>query len=223
MPLKVVSLMGALAREAADAVAAQVGGACLAERGEIESLPITVSKRLVFGDGIVAEHRRVENPLRAIASLEGCNLVLLINLGEPLAHRILAVESVKEVDELRDEYTVAVTSSRPLEAEGLKYVPFSRLGEFIEALPIYPAWLDCGKCGHPTCVDYLKAGARGERVSCASAESRSVTLRVNGVPIGLVDFIENQLRELALAYLRTLKGIPEDIKTVELKINIARE
>jgi len=223
MPLRVVSLVGALAREAADAVTSQVSGVCLVERGEVEILPLKVTKRLVLGDEVAVEYRRVENPLRAIASLEGCNLVLLVNVKEPLAHRILAVENVEEANELRDEYTVAVTSSEPLEVEGLKYVPFSRLGEFAMALPVYPAWLDCGKCGYPTCADYLKAGARGESVSCASAESRTVTLRVNGVPIRLVSFIENQLQELALAYLRTLKGIPEDIKTVELKIDMTRE
>lgn len=221
MPTRVVSIVGSLAEEAALEAAAQLGSTCLVEGGDLEPLPRGVVKRMVLQRGAVLEHRAAEvDPLTLIAGSEACDHAILVGLTSPLALRILAVEGEGEAWELADELTVAVTSRRKIDVEGLRFVPMGELGAFIAGLPIYPAWLNCGECGFETCFDYLRAAAGGEDVFCPPGEPKPTVLRVNDRPVGLVRFVERQLRELALAYLRTLKGVPRDIKKVELRISL---
>lgn len=176
---------------------------------------------MILGRGGIVEHRATDaDPLSLVMGSEECEHAILVGLTSPLALKILAVEGEGEARELADDLTVAVTSREGVDVEGVKFVPMEGLGEFIAGLPIYPAWLNCGECGFKTCFDYLKAAARGEGVSCPPGEPKPTILKVNDRPVGLVRFVERQLRELALAYLRTLKGVPKDIKKVELRIRL---
>ncbi len=221
MPTRVVSIIGSLAGDAALAAAAQLGSTCVVEGGEPEPLPKGVVRMVILRRGGVVEYRATDaDPLSLVMGSEGCEHAILVGLTSPLALRILAVRGDEEARELVDDLTVAVTSSGEVNVEGVKFVPMGELGEFIAGLPIYPAWLNCGECGFKTCFDYLKAAARGEDVFCPPGEPKPTTLKVNGRPVGLVRFVERQLRELALAYLRTLKGVPKDIKEVELRIRL---
>ncbi len=224
MPTRIVSIVGRLAEEAALEAAAQLGSTCIVKGGEPEDLPEGVVKRVVLWRGGIVEHRATDvDPLTVVAGSEECDYSILVGLSSPLALKILAVESEDEARELADELTVAVTSRREVNVEGVRFVPMEKLGQFIASLPIYPAWLNCGECGFKTCFDYLKAAARGESVFCPPGEPKSTTLRVNDKSVGLVRFVERQLRELALAYLRTLKGVPRDIKKVELRIYLTED
>ena len=46
-----------------------------------------------------------------------------------------------------------------------------------------------------------------------------VILKVNDEKVPLNDFMEEMLKNLMLAYLKAAKGIPEDIKSINVEIN----
>jgi hypothetical protein len=47
-----------------------------------------------------------------------------------------------------------------------------------------------------------------------------VNLLVNDEKVPLNDFMEAMLENLLLAYLKTAKGIPEEIKSINVKIDL---
>ena len=47
-----------------------------------------------------------------------------------------------------------------------------------------------------------------------------VNLKVNKEKVPLNDFMEEMLKNLMLGFLKTAKGIPEDIKSISVKIDI---
>ena len=48
----------------------------------------------------------------------------------------------------------------------------------------------------------------------------NVNIKVNDEKVPLNDFMEEMLKNLMLAYLKAAKGIPEDIKTINVEIEI---
>jgi len=47
-----------------------------------------------------------------------------------------------------------------------------------------------------------------------------VNIEVNGEKVPLNDFMEEMLKNLVLAYLKAAKGIPEDIKSINVEIEL---
>ncbi len=47
-----------------------------------------------------------------------------------------------------------------------------------------------------------------------------VILKVNDEKVPLNDFMESMLENLLLAYLKAAKGIPEEIKSINIKIDM---
>lgn len=47
-----------------------------------------------------------------------------------------------------------------------------------------------------------------------------VNLDVNGEKVPLNDFMEEMLKNLLLGYLNSLKGIPEKLKSINVKIDL---
>ena len=47
-----------------------------------------------------------------------------------------------------------------------------------------------------------------------------VNLKVNDEKVPLNDFMEDMLKNLLLGYLKAAKGIPEDIKSINVKIDL---
>ena len=45
-------------------------------------------------------------------------------------------------------------------------------------------------------------------------------LKVNDEKVPLNDFMEDLLKNLLLGYLKSLKGIPEEIKSIDIKVNL---
>jgi len=48
----------------------------------------------------------------------------------------------------------------------------------------------------------------------------NVNIKVNDEKIPLNDFMEEMLKNLLLAYLKAAKGIPEDIKSINVEIEL---
>ena len=47
-----------------------------------------------------------------------------------------------------------------------------------------------------------------------------VSLKVNDEKVPLNDFMEDMLRNLLLGYLNSAKGVPEEIKSISVKIDL---
>ncbi len=47
-----------------------------------------------------------------------------------------------------------------------------------------------------------------------------VIIKVNNEKVPLNDFMEEMLKNLLLAYLKAAKGIPEDIKSINVEIKL---
>ncbi|MBY9008554.1 MAG: hypothetical protein KGD74_01650 [Candidatus Lokiarchaeota archaeon] len=47
-----------------------------------------------------------------------------------------------------------------------------------------------------------------------------VNLKVNGEKVPLNDFMEEMLKNLILGYIKAAKGIPEDIKSIKVEIEL---
>jgi len=48
----------------------------------------------------------------------------------------------------------------------------------------------------------------------------NVIIKVNDEKVPLNDFMEEMLKNLLVGYLKAAKGIPEDIKSINVEINI---
>ena len=47
-----------------------------------------------------------------------------------------------------------------------------------------------------------------------------IVLKVNDEKVPLNDFMEDMLKNLLLGYLKSAKGIPKEIKSIDVKINL---
>lgn len=47
-----------------------------------------------------------------------------------------------------------------------------------------------------------------------------VSLKVNDEKVPLNDFMEDMLKNLLIGYLNSAKGIPEEVKTINVKIDL---
>lgn len=47
-----------------------------------------------------------------------------------------------------------------------------------------------------------------------------INLKVNDVKVPLNDFMEDMLKNLMLGYLKAAKGIPEEIKSIRVEIEL---
>jgi len=48
----------------------------------------------------------------------------------------------------------------------------------------------------------------------------NVNIKVNGEKVPLNDFMEEMLKNLMLGYLKAAKGIPKDIKSINVEIEL---
>ena len=78
--------------------------------------------------------------------------------------------------------------------------------------------LDCGKCGFNTCKDLAVNIVKGGGSIFQCRILHSVILRVNGVNISLSHYPQLVFKNVILSLVKTLKGIPKDIQTIEIKV-----
>lgn len=77
--------------------------------------------------------------------------------------------------------------------------------------------LNCGYCGYSTCLDYARAYVfKSVRELCPRIVD--VILRVNGTSIPLGPYPKSIIVNVLRALVNTLKGVPENYKSIELKV-----
>ncbi|HEY0087354.1 MAG TPA: hypothetical protein VGB37_00845 [Candidatus Lokiarchaeia archaeon] len=50
--------------------------------------------------------------------------------------------------------------------------------------------------------------------------TEDINLKINGKKISLNDLMESMLNNLILGYLKSVKGVPEDIKQINIEIKL---
>lgn len=144
-----------------------------------------------------------------------------------IGETILIVDNQAEIEELArktSNIVAIVTRSRietHVETPVFLIGDELKLAEFLEARILeftikQSGQLNCQMCGYPTCRDFAIAYLKGKTNWCPVISS--VEIKVNGVPIVLNPFVKNIIKHTVIGMLRSLKGVPEQIK--EISINI---
>ncbi len=216
---KVVALLGDRSEEVISSVLEELRDVeiCLFRLRPPPKSRSGVRREVWFGDGEVCEVRPFKGGLPdLILSTEGCRVVLID--GPAFAPTIVADSDPSSLGEV--PYLVGVVGPAPPGWGAAPVVEPGEVGRFImERVPEYPAMLNCGECGYRTCAEFLREAVRGREVRCV-VEQRLIDLEVDERRVQLVPFMEAQLRTLALAYLSTLKGVPNNPRRVVLKMNL---
>ncbi|MEM0031522.1 MAG: molybdopterin-guanine dinucleotide biosynthesis protein B [Desulfurococcaceae archaeon] len=140
---------------------------------------------------------------------------------------ILVVEEQAEIEELarKTSNIIAIVARSRIETRVETPVFLIgdelKLAEFLETRMLeftikQSGQLNCQICGYPTCRDFAVAYLKGKTNWCPVVSS--VEVKVNGVSIVLNPFVKNIVKHTVIGMLRSLKGVPEQIK--EISINI---
>ncbi|GEM_PF-1350287 len=103
--------------------------------------------------------------------------------------------------------------------EGLQYLPEDtgpdELADFIEKNSVeFPADLDCGECGFPTCREFARELlSGGKSIRDCPPLGEEVVLTVNGRRVVMKGFVRKTLRDVVLAYVENL----HDTETSSMK------
>jgi len=83
--------------------------------------------------------------------------------------------------------------------------------------------LNCGKCIAGSCRRLAELIYRGvaKFEDCRVVGSGDVKLRVNDTDIPLNEFVRTLIKNVILGIVRSLKGVPEDVRSVSLSIRFA--
>ncbi len=82
--------------------------------------------------------------------------------------------------------------------------------------------INCGYCGYPTCIDFVEALLKGEKDILECPVVADVELRVNGVKVPLSPYPKLVIYETIKGLTRSLKGVPENIENLELRISYGK-
>lgn len=83
--------------------------------------------------------------------------------------------------------------------------------------------VNCGYCGYPTCIDFAEAVLRGEKDILECPLVTNVELKINGVRIPLSPYPRLVIYETVKGLVKSLKGVPENIENLELRISYGKE
>jgi molybdopterin-guanine dinucleotide biosynthesis protein B len=88
--------------------------------------------------------------------------------------------------------------------------------EILQSLP----GLNCGHCGHDTCLGLAKVIVTGEatKEDCEVLSTNVATLKVDGIVTPLGKFPQEVLRGVTLGVLTSLKGVSKHLKNIEVTI-----
>lgn len=79
--------------------------------------------------------------------------------------------------------------------------------------------MNCGVCGYPTCLDFAKSVINNVSDIHKCIKYRGhVMVKIDGLQLNLGRFPQEILKNILIAYLRTLKGIPEKFNEIEIYI-----
>jgi len=148
---------------------------------------------------------------------------LLVEGGKTLGWlpRVILLREPSEQETL--DRGLAVASFGDLPATGIPNYTDATFEELLDRVEdqsfLLPA-LDCGACGEPTCEAISKKIIAGKATTkaCKSVNSSSMTITVNGSPIGMNPFVEKIIKGSIEGMLDSLKGYASGSK-VEITIS----
>jgi len=96
------------------------------------------------------------------------------------------------------------------------------VGDTVEYVCSQLPGLNCGYCGYSTCREYARAYVfQSVRKLCPHIVD--VVLRVNGESIPLGPYPKSVIVNVLRALVNTLKGVPENYRSIELRVVLGRE
>lgn len=163
------------------------------------------------------------------------DVVLVEGFKESDNPKILAVQSLSQVEELMGLATQAIAISGPIASEkdypsSIQNTPILELGELVplvERLLLEAAVkrlpeTDCRRCGYESCKALATAvlGGKASIDQCKILAESDVVLTVDGKPIVLSEFPKNFVRNTLLGMIKTLRGVNEAPRTISLEIGL---
>lgn len=181
---------------------------------------------IVVSDDFSLRYFRTTN-LASLVGMVDSDVLIVEGFKDEAFPKLIRAKSLSDVERLLDDLAIALVIDEPEdrsfsglpvfspeEVEGILSVALNR------SFPPLPL-LDCGGCGLGSCYDMAKAILKGGRGynDCLALASK-VMLKVNSVRVPLKPFVEDVITAVNLALLNTLKGKPETVKEIELKIKL---
>ncbi|MEE9508912.1 MAG: molybdopterin-guanine dinucleotide biosynthesis protein B [Candidatus Bathyarchaeia archaeon] len=149
--------------------------------------------------------------------------------------KILAVQSLSQVEELMELVTQTIAISGPITSKkdcpsSVQNTPILELDELVTlverlllnaAVKRFPE-LDCKRCGYKTCNALATAVLEGKASinQCKTLAESDVVLTVDGKPIALSEFPKKFVRNTLLGMIKTLRGVNEAPSTISLEIGL---
>ncbi|WP_430735017.1 molybdopterin-guanine dinucleotide biosynthesis protein MobB [Halodesulfovibrio aestuarii] len=148
---------------------------------------------------------------------------LLVEGGKTLSWlpRVILLRKPEEQETL--DRGLAIASFGDLKAANLPNYTDANLDELLDRIEkksfMLPA-LDCGACGEETCevIAQKIVADKATIKACKSINNATMTITVNGSPVGLNPFVENIIRGSIEGMLGSLKGYAPG-SDVEIKIS----
>jgi len=148
--------------------------------------------------------------------------VLLVEGGKSLGYlpRILCLNGSLEdgTDWLIPELAIASYGEKTV--EGVQTVEsIEELANAILAKGFFLPGMDCETCGRPDCMTLAKDIVRGTVTDKAClAMHNSISLEINGAPVGMKPFVEDIISASIREMCRTLKGYSPGKATIKLDV-----
>jgi len=83
--------------------------------------------------------------------------------------------------------------------------------------------INCKYCGYPTCIDFAEALLKGEKDILECPVVTNVELKINNTRVPLSPYPKLVIYETIKGLVRSLRGIPEHIENLELRINYGKK
>ncbi len=148
--------------------------------------------------------------------------ILLVEGGKDLTWlpRILCLKSAADADDL--DRGLALATYGDVAAPYLKSYrqdTIEKLAALVEERAFMLPGLDCGACNEGECVAVAKSIVRGEGTArdCRSVNTDTISITVNGSPVGLNPFVERIIHASISGMLGELKGYAPGEVVITLK------
>jgi len=149
--------------------------------------------------------------------------------------KIIAAQSLSEVEELMREVTRVIAISGPLTLEkesptSFRNIPILELGELVplvermileNVVKTLPG-VNCRRCGFESCSAMAQAILEGKASinQCKTLREKEVALKVDGERVYLSEFPKNFVRNTILGMIKTLKGVGEKPSKISLELTL---
>jgi len=185
------------------------------------------------GSAVFLEESKLEKILERLGIDRG--LVLVEGFKSGPGYKLLLVEDEK-VELKKIDNLIALLVKRRELAEKLKdwgvkilyYHDIEQVTSLIletalnHVINILPG-LNCKMCGRDTCRDFALDFLQGKVTisDCRHLRKKAVKLIVDGNEIPLGPYPSKVFKKVALALVDTLKGVPKEPKSIELKVELS--